>query len=1083
MKMKKSLWFMMVAILMGFIPQILTAYSSIAQAIETQPDKIVDQSGLKVSSSVSSDGNSLNWKLQYEKDVASDGNDQALKFKVTADGKAIAFNEDASFATNDDQWFAEKDFSKQSQGSLSFTTVLNVSKVALEIQADATKSDGTQDVTINKNILTSAVEGPHALKLPAVATEETTEVSAASPPTAEEIISSQATETTTQTEEASEATEGTIQTSDDSTMVGPQQNYYRSSAISTYDVNAYHDPFKYTPDGGQYPSHGTNQYTSSDSSDMIKNYNYSSTGDTDSKVEIQNILNGNLNFDNGYHAYNVGNDQEIHLKKIVIPTDDPTQFQIQLDMIGGSLKTRRNVDVAFVVDKSGSMGDKTGTGRNDPTRWEALKSALDTFSHGLLDDNPGDSVQLGLAAFSSEGTKNPYGKIGNFGGNEGNYTGFTTSASAFLNHTLLKEDPSGGTPTFLGLDAGLELLTNSQYNGRSDAQKVLIILTDGLPTFGPTDRYIESSEGLRQSNMERTVSRRDSTVETFTATNTKHNNLYVGNGYAADVNTCRQPTITHADNRTAQNPGIDRYAIGFGVSGANDILDALGPQGRYSATSQTDLNNVLNQIKDKIQSMNALIRNANVFDPMSEYVTLDASSVKKQALTLKTTSPKSLNVTTGTQPDYINDVVVDTSNNSVNLSNLTLSGDDTSRNGLRVTYTVSLKEEYQDGKFYPANGPTYLADNQYKDPFGFAVPSVKVPPQKFDIEAEKIWDDDDNQWETRKNVTLQLQQKTSDKDWTNVSGKKIDIKADAIGNGLKGKFSNLPAYDQSKKMIDYRVIEERVNGYEKPSYTPESVTVNSDKKLLQVTNKLLKTPIEFTKVGNDGQTPLAGAGFTVYKSDSTTPIGKEVISDANGKVTFATQLSVGKYVIKETTTPMGYQTQDPIEITITDKDGELTVFGIKDNKVVNLLKNFDLIVTKKDNHGKDLKGAKFKLVGKDYSKELNSDTNVFTFTGLKPGEYELSETVAPDGYVGLKDPIKIVISQDGKVTVDSNEQKDVITADGNIIKYDVANQQKGLLPSTGGQGIRHLMEFALLVIGLSALVGGIYVYRNRKELN
>ena len=72
---------------------------------------------------------------------------------------------------------------------------------------------------------------------------------------------------------------------------------------------------------------------------------------------------------------------------------------------------------------------------------------------------------------------------------------------------------------------------------------------------------------------------------------------------------------------------------------------------------------------------------------------------------------------------------------------------------------------------------------------------------------------------------------------------------------------------------------------------------------------------------------------------------------------------------------------------------------------------------------------------------------------------------------------------DGKVTIDGKEQKDVITTDGNVIKYNVVNQQKGLLPSTGGQGIRHLMEFALLVIGLSALVGGIYVYRNRKELN
>ncbi|HFU9554745.1 TPA: hypothetical protein ACGM82_002091, partial [Streptococcus agalactiae] len=105
--------------------------------------------------------------------------------------------------------------------------------------------------------------------------------------------------------------------------------------------------------------------------------------------------------------------------------------------------------------------------------------------------------------------------------------------------------------------------------------------------------------------------------------------------------------------RTEQNPEIDRYAIGFGVKDVNDILDALGPQGKYSATSQTDLNNVLNQIKKKIQDVSALIRNANVFDPMSKYVALDTSSVKTQALTLKTSSPKSLNVTTGTQPDYV----------------------------------------------------------------------------------------------------------------------------------------------------------------------------------------------------------------------------------------------------------------------------------------------------------------------------------------------------------------------------------------------------------------------------------------------
>ena len=245
---------MMVAILMGFIPPILTACSSIAHAIEIQPDKIVDQAGLKVISSVSSDGNSLNWELQYEKSVASDGNDQALKFKVTADGEAIAFNEDASFAANDDQWFAEKNFSKQSQGSLSFTTALNVSKVALEIQADATKTDGTQAVTINKNILTSAVEGPHALKLPAVATQETTEVSATSPTTAEETTSSQETETTAQTEEASEATSSEINSS--RVVVGASNLKYLSGISAFSSINYSNIAPEYTTDAtkGTFPT-------------------------------------------------------------------------------------------------------------------------------------------------------------------------------------------------------------------------------------------------------------------------------------------------------------------------------------------------------------------------------------------------------------------------------------------------------------------------------------------------------------------------------------------------------------------------------------------------------------------------------------------------------------------------------------------------------------------------------------------------------------------------------------------------------------------------------------------------------------
>lgn len=387
---------MMVAILMGFIPQILTAYSSIAQAIETQPDKIVDQSGLKVSSSVSSDGNSLNWELQYEKSVASDGNDQALKFKVTADGEAIAFNEDASFAVDDDQWFAEKDFSKQSQGSLSFTTVLNVSKVALEIQADATKTDGTQAVTINKNILTSAVEGPHALKLPAVATQKTTEVSATSQTTAEETTSSQATETTTQTEEASEAKSSEINASP--ATVGASNLEYLSGISAFSSINYSNIAPEYTTDAtkGTYP---TNSWQPAGQTNVINHQ-----GNKERNFATwDGVTSWNGDPSDTTHSYiQYGEKQtDFAIRKYAKETSKPGLYDVYLNVKGNKQEDIKPVDIVLVVDMSGSMESSQSNGWND--RAGAARNGVKNFLQTIKDAGIGDYVNVGLVGFSSPG--------------------------------------------------------------------------------------------------------------------------------------------------------------------------------------------------------------------------------------------------------------------------------------------------------------------------------------------------------------------------------------------------------------------------------------------------------------------------------------------------------------------------------------------------------------------------------------------------------------------------------------------------------------------------------------------------------
>lgn len=66
-----------------------------------------------------------------------------------------------------------------------------------------------------------------------------------------------------------------------------------------------------------------------------------------------------------------------------MPTNDPTQFKVRLDMIGEELKTTKPVDIAMVLDASRSMNfrmqDDNPPGRNEKSRWQTLKDSVKKF--------------------------------------------------------------------------------------------------------------------------------------------------------------------------------------------------------------------------------------------------------------------------------------------------------------------------------------------------------------------------------------------------------------------------------------------------------------------------------------------------------------------------------------------------------------------------------------------------------------------------------------------------------------------------------------------------------------------------------
>ncbi|XHB95340.1 vWA domain-containing protein [Lactococcus garvieae] len=121
------------------------------------------------------------------------------------------------------------------------------------------------------------------------------------------------------------------------------------------------------------------------------------------------------------------------------------------------------------------------------SKWEKLHDAVQDFSSQLLSSNNG-AIRLGLGSFGSIKDKSVFAEIGKFP----NGSSFTDDPTQLMNQSIIKDSPQfdSATPTFMGVDAGYKMLNDVKYGVRSDAEKVLIVLTDGLPTFYPkTQNY------------------------------------------------------------------------------------------------------------------------------------------------------------------------------------------------------------------------------------------------------------------------------------------------------------------------------------------------------------------------------------------------------------------------------------------------------------------------------------------------------------------------------------------------------------------------------------------------------------------
>lgn len=167
---------------------------------------------------------------------------------------------------------------------------------------------------------------------------------------------------------------------------------------------------------------------------------------------------------------------------------------------------------------------------------------------------------------------------------------------------------------------------------------------------------------------------------------------------------------------------------------------------------------------------------------------------------------------------------------------------------------------------------------------------------------------------------------------------------------------------------------------------------------------------------------------------------------------------------------------------------------------------YGIDLTKQGEGGAKLSGVEFKLTdgtneikvlksGDAYypSKDANASSTVTTgangeinIRGLKPGTYKLTETKTKDGYVLLKDPVEIVITQTNATTGVAtakvgNKDVTMIEDNGSLtakVPLTVVNSKGFDLPATGGRGIA---LFTIAGIAIVAAAGSLLFMRKRSK--
>lgn len=629
---------------------------------------------------------------------------------------------------------------------------------------------------------------------------------------------------------------------------------------------------------------------------------------------------------NSYIEYGgTGADADFAIRKYAKEsTQSEGLYDVFLNIRGNVQKEITPIDIMLVVDWSGSM--------NDNNRIGEVKKGIDQFVNTLAASGISDKINIGYVGYSSPGYLNDTINLMPFKDAQQRIKTFTPNKA------------SGGTFT----EKALRDAQNQLSNGAKDHKKVIVLLTDGVPTFSYKPSSVKSI-----ANAPKTLTE----GESYYADDSE--NTIIGQGNSSSLNgyytyspengnrgnyVKNYPTAKYSENSTyvrVPNAFVATIGQAVKIKEAGTEIHSLGIQlnsDKNADLTSEQVQNRMKQIATKSDSGVLYYETANKASGIANYFSNKAVQIIGTVSGGKVIDPigkqfnyvtNSLEVTSVAGSALIPNYTEPEKNGEIDINNLNLG----KGQEIQIHYQVRINtedENFVPDKWYQINGRTTFTPNQELPDsiVDFGVPSAKAPGTTIDL--TKKWDEFDNNILGRSDLLFQVSrneipmgflkitsqnEKSNDKNtWSRIGVQKISAADSPYSETIW-----LPKFDNQGNDFKYAISKELT---ELTNYESTKIDDNTWK------NTKIFTPLSLKITKKDSITGslLKGAEFAISGGDLSESTLLESIGDGTYVLPKNITLNKGKvYEVREAKSPEGYRMlNDPIRIEI-DATGKVSI--------------------------------------------------------------------------------------------------------------------------------------------------------------